>query len=135
MAEASAAGMSEKSARDWAMFLHLSALSGLVIPFGNLLGPLILWVMKKEESPFVDRHGKAAVNFHISLLIYVVVALMVFVVFGLATIGIGFLLLLPFIILGAIALFVLEVIFPILAGLKAQNGEDYQYPLTIHFLK
>ncbi|MCF8309771.1 MAG: DUF4870 domain-containing protein, partial [Bacteroidales bacterium] len=61
-----------KSAEEkkWAMLVHFSALSGLVIPFGNLLGPLVVWLLKKDQSVFVDDQGKEALNFQLSMLIY-----------------------------------------------------------------
>src|SRR5699024_9637063 len=59
-----------KDARNWAMWCHLSALSGLVVPFGNVLAPLILWQMKRNEMPSVEEHGKESLNFQLSALIY-----------------------------------------------------------------
>lgn len=126
--------MTEKQARDYAMFLHLSGLS-MLFGIPSFIGPLVMWVIKKEESPFVDRHGKAAVNFHFSVLLYMVIAIVAIAIIAIFTLGIGVILLIPVIILGAIAAMVLLLVLPILACLKAQNGEDYTYPLTIHFLK
>jgi len=117
------------------MFVHLAALSGLIIPLGTLLGPLILWLMKKDQSAFVDRHGCAAMNFQISFMLYALVAVVLFVVAGLATLGLGFLLFLPAVIILAVAVTVLEVVFPILAGLAANRGQEYRYPLAIAFLR
>jgi uncharacterized protein len=127
--------MSDKSARDWALLVHLSALSGLVIPLGNLLGPILFWLLKKDESAFVDRHGRAAVNFQISVILYVLIFFAALLVIGVATLGIGFILLLPIILLGAVAGFILLIVLPILAGIKAQNGEEYTYPLSLTLLK
>ena len=119
--------------RQYAMFLHLSALANLVgIP--AFLGPLIMWLIKKDESAFVDRHGRAAMNFHISFAIYGVAAGLIIGVIAIVTLGIGVLLLIPVIILGAIAGFVLMVLFPILAGIKAGQGREHRYPLAITFL-
>ncbi|MCA9228792.1 MAG: DUF4870 domain-containing protein [Planctomycetales bacterium] len=109
-------------ARQWAMFAHLAALSGYVgLPFGNIIGPLVVWLMKKDQYPFVDDQGKESLNFHISILIYGFVAGVLLCVY------IGFVLL-PAVIL-------VDVIVTILAALAANKGETYRYPLTIRFLR
>ena len=106
--------------KNWAMFCHLAAFSGIIIPFGNIIGPLVLWSMKKEHSTLVDREGKKSLNFQISMTIYLFIsAILVFI-------GIGILLL--------IALGILNLIFVVMAIVKTLNGEDYQYPLTIKIL-
>ncbi|GAB7088455.1 DUF4870 domain-containing protein [Marinifilum fragile] len=106
--------------RNWAMFCHLSAFSGLIIPFGNIIGPLILWSMKKEHSALVDREGKKALNFQISMSIYLFVSAFLIII------GVGILLL--------IALGLINLIFVVMAVVKTLNGEDYQYPLSIKIL-
>lgn len=106
----------------WGMICHLAALAGFVgIPFGNLLGPLIVWLIKKEEYPFVDEQGKESLNFQISMTIYAFVALLLCLVL------IGFILL--------IALVVVDVLFIIIASIKTSKGESYSYPATIKFIK
>ncbi len=105
----------------WAMLTHLSALSAILTGLGFILGPLIVWLIKKDEMPFVDRHGKSSLNFQISFAIYG------FISFLLIFIGIG-LLLMPVV---GVAWLVLTIV----ASLKANNGEEYKYPLTIEFLK
>jgi uncharacterized Tic20 family protein len=107
--------------RTWAMVTHLSALAGYAIPFGHVFGPLLVWILKRETLPAVDEHGKESLNFQLSCTIYAVVALVLVVV------GIGILLLL------AVALF--DLVFIIIAAVKAYNGESYRYPLTIRFIK
>jgi len=103
------------------MFCHLSALSGFVIPFGAILGPLVLWLMKREEFPLVDVEGKKALNFQISVAIYMIVAVvLMFVLIGI--------LLLPLV-------FLFWLIFTIIGAVKTNSGDDFQYPLTITFLK
>jgi uncharacterized Tic20 family protein len=113
-----------KDARMWAMFCHLSGLAGLlpVIPvIGAVIAPLILWQVKKQEHAFVDEQGKEALNFQISILIYEIVAgLLCFACVG-------------FVLLPAVVVF--DVVFLIIAALKANNGELYRYPLTIRFVK
>src|SRR6185295_5600163 len=91
---------SEKDARTWNMLCHLSALCGLLgVPFGNVLGPLIIWLVKKNEIPSVDVHGKAALNFQItvSILVY---PLAIIGVLTVAFFCIGFIFLIPALIIG-----------------------------------
>jgi uncharacterized Tic20 family protein len=102
--------------RQWGMIAHLSALVGFVIPFGTVIGPLVVWQMKKADMPFVDDQGKEALNFQIT------VAIALFVSFLLAFILIGFLLL-PIVGIGAI-------VFTVIAGIKANEGETYRYPVA-----
>ena len=148
--------MLDNHQKNIATFIHLSTFSRFFIPFGNFIGPLILWIANKEKSEFIDAHGKQALNFQISILLYVII-------FGILTV--------PFFIikifknvdffdfhnfsdfhfnishpspllyftggLGVLAIicFILEIVFIIKASLKARDGELYQYPLTINFLK
>lgn len=107
--------------RQWAMFAHLAALAGFVIPFGNLIGPLIVWQVKKNEMPFVDDQGKEALNFQITVSLAVLVCIILLVV----VIGA---LLLPIV---GIAALVLTVI----AAVKANGGEAYRYPLALRLIK
>jgi uncharacterized Tic20 family protein len=109
------------SEKQIAMFCHLISFSGFIIPLASILGPLVLWLLKKDESKFIDEHGKESVNFQISLLIYGIISgILVFVLIG---------------ILGLIAIVILWLVFTIIASLKASNGETYRYPLTIRFVK
>jgi len=92
-----------------------------MIPFGNIIGPLVLWAIKKDETPSVNEHGKESVNFQISMTIYTIVAaLSTFILIG-------------FVLLPAVI--VLNIVLVIIAGVKAANGEFYRYPLTIRFVK
>ena len=117
----SAAGLS-KDVRNWAMLCHLSALVGLLgNGIGFFLGPLIVWLIKKEEHPFIDEQGKEAVNFQITMFI----AFMIALVLSFVLIGIPLL----------VALGVLEIVFPIIAAIQASNGTHYRYPLAIRFIK
>ena len=111
-----------KEEQNWAMICHLSALAGFMFPFGNVFGPLIVWVLKRAEFPMVDRHGKEALNFQITVAIAVAVCIpLMFVLIGIPlmfAIGIG------------------ALILTIMAGVKVSNGDfDYKYPLTIRLLK
>jgi uncharacterized Tic20 family protein len=105
----------------WGMFLHLSQLANFVIPIAGLVAPIVIWQIKKDEYPVIDAHGKNAVNWLISSAIYAVVGMLLMLVF----VGI-------FVLLALVAC---GVVFPIIAGIKANNGEVWKYPLTISFLK
>jgi uncharacterized Tic20 family protein len=119
----------DSQARTWNMLCHLSALAVcLGIPFGNLLGPLLVWQLKKNEFPSVDIHGKAALNFQLTVTLAVLVAAGAAV--GLAFFCVGYLL---FPVVGLIGL--AGLVFAIIASSKANNGEDYKYPWSIDFVK
>ena len=106
--------------RMWAMFCHLGALIGFIIPFGNIIAPLVLWTLKKEEYPLVNDQGKESLNFQISMTIYIIASIiLIFVVIGIILL----------ILLGIFSLIVI-----IIAAIKANEGEKYRYPLTIRFL-
>ena len=115
-------------ARTWNMLCHLSALAGFVFPFGNILGPLLVWQIKKNEFPSVDIHGKAALNFQITVTIAALVGF--FAAFVLSFFCIGHLLF-PLVMLIVLA----GLIFAIIAGIKANNGEDYKYPYSFELVK
>jgi uncharacterized Tic20 family protein len=106
--------------KNWGMGAHLAALCGLVIPFGNIIGPLVVWLMKKDSSEFVNDQGKESLNFQISATIYMIVAALT------VLIGIG-LILLPIVGLGTL-------ILTIIGAVKASSGEAYRYPMTIRFI-
>jgi uncharacterized Tic20 family protein len=113
-----------KDARMWSMFCHLSGLAALlpIMPvLGGIIAPLIIWQIKKDEHPFVNEQGKEAVNFQISILIYELVAGLLFF----ACIGT---LLLP-------AVMIFDIVFLVIAAIKANNGFHYRYPLCIRFIK
>ena len=114
----------ESQARTWNMLCHLSALSGLIVPFGNFLGPLLVWQLKKREIPSVEAHGKAALNFQLTVLIAVVVGGAL--AFALSFVCLGWLLF-PVVILIALA----GLVFALIAGIKANDGQDYKYPFTL----
>lgn len=110
-----------KEARQWGMFCHFAAFLGLVFPFGNLLGPLIVWQLKKDTDPFVDDQGKEALNFQITVAVAMLISfLLVFVVVGLILVW-----------LVGIAALVLTII----AGIKANEGKAYRYPFCWRVVK
>lgn len=111
---------SNPESRMWAMLAHLSALSGFVIPFGNIIGPLVIWLVKRDEMSFVNDQAKEALNFNISMTIYMVVAgVLVFMLIGI-----------PLLIVLGIAWLVLAI----LAAVKANEGTAYRYPLTLRLV-
>lgn len=116
--------MNESEIKTWNMLCHISALAGCIIPFGNIIGPLIVWQMKKGEIPSVDAHGKESLNFQIFASIVLTAASIVTVI--LCFLFIGFLLI-PILGLAVLAVLVLTVI----AGVKASQGEFYQYPFVL----
>lgn len=114
------AKMDQKQERTWGMFCHLSALAAFIFPFGNIFGPLIVWLVKKDESPFVDDQGKESLNFQISFTIYCIIATVLAVIF------IGIILL--------IALGIAFLILVIIAAVKANEGEEFRYPFIIRLV-
>lgn len=106
--------------RQWAMFAHLSALAGMIIPLGSIIGPLVIWLIKKETMPFVNDQGKEALNFNITVAIAVVVSWI------LCFILIGFLLL-AVVVIG-------WLVFVIIATIKANEGSTYRYPFTLRLV-
>jgi uncharacterized Tic20 family protein len=108
--------------RTWSVLCHASALLGLFFHFlGHLGGPLIVWLMKRGDSPEIDAHGKESLNFQISMLIYdAVAAILCFVLIGIPIL---------------IALWVLNTVFVIIASIQASEGKFYRYPITIRLIK
>ncbi|WP_434570906.1 DUF4870 domain-containing protein [Pseudomonas sp. Z1-14] len=110
-----------REARQWAMFCHLSALLGIFIPFGSLIGPLVIWQLKRESDPFIDAQGKEALNFQITVAIAAAISLLLMIVvigfflFGLVAIG--------------------ALVLTIIAGVKANEGQPYRYPFTWRLVK
>jgi uncharacterized Tic20 family protein len=128
----------EQEIRNWSMLCHFAALAGLLIPFGGILGPLVVWMMKKKELPEIDPHGKESVNFQLSMLIIN----LIFSLFIFGTIGYGALTGSPFALLsrGIGLVLLLELIrfiswvLVVIAGVKANNGELFRYP-SIRFIR
>lgn len=104
-----------------AVVMHILGFAGFVFPFGNIVAPLILWLVKRSTSPLLDRTGKEVLNFQISFTIYAAIAgVLCFVLIGL-------------LILPVIAL--LWIVLTVIAAIKTGNGEEYRYPLTIRMLQ
>ena len=115
--------------RTWGMLSHLAALVGyFVVPFGNIIAPLIIWLVKKDESQFVADQAKESLNFQISLMIYAIVGTIVGLILMLVVVG--------FFLLIALwgALYVGGIVLTIVAAIRANEGQAYRYPLTIRLV-
>jgi uncharacterized protein len=110
-----------ESERTWAMLAHLSALAGLVFPLlGIVLGPLVVYLARRDNSAFVAAHGKEALNFNITVLLATIVCMLLMMVF------VGFLL--------GTALFVAWLVMTLIAAIKASEGATYRYPISLRFV-
>ena len=125
--------------RNNAMFTHLASFASLMIPFGNILGPLLIWSLKKERSNFVDEHGKASLNFEITytIIVFTAVILTAFMAItnGIMENPVGVVMSLLIFIVPIFAYWILSIVLVIVAAIKASNGEYYRYPLSIRFIK
>ena len=145
--------------KNLAAIIHLSTFSKFFIPLGNFILPLVLWTMNKDKSEFVDDHGKQAINFQLSILLYAIAAVVIAIPLFLYVFAESFPEEMLFnshniyidgsdiqhasglIIFGVLAaivaltVFIIEIVLVITAMVKANNGEAYKYPLTINFIK
>lgn len=112
--------------RNWALAAHLSTFSFFFSGIGLLLGPLIIWLVKREQSAFVAQHAREALNFNIT----VALACVLLLVFTLGTFGIGIVLAWP----AALALFIAWIALPIVAAVRASEGREYRYPFTLRLI-
>jgi uncharacterized Tic20 family protein len=113
---------SSSNVRMWNVLCHATALAGFFVPWaGHILGPLIVWLAKRNDSPEIDEHGKESLNFQISMLIYNVIA------------GVLCLVLIGFVILAI--LHILNLVLVIIASIQASEGKFYRYPLAIRLIK
>ena len=111
----------EQETKTWAMILHLSLLSGLVVPMAGLIVPVIIYVIKKDSLPGLTPHANVVFNWMVSAVIYAIVSIvLIFVIIG-------------FLTLFAVA--VLSIVFPIIGAIKASEGEVWPYPLSIPMFK
>ncbi|MDA0811220.1 MAG: DUF4870 domain-containing protein [Verrucomicrobia bacterium] len=115
--------VADKTERGWAMATHLASLSAyLGNGIGGIIGPLIVWLIKRDTMPLVDDQGKEALNINISNFVYILCCIPLVFAFG----------------LGILLMFVIGIfhlVFTIVAAVKAYEGESYRYPLTIRFIK
>lgn len=107
--------------RNWAMFCHLAAFAGFFVPFGGVIGPLVIWLSKRDESTWINENGKASLNFQLSMLLYMVlVAPLCLIIIGIPIL----------IMLGT-----LKIVCIIIASVRASKGEEFRYPLAIPFVQ
>ena len=105
----------------YCMLMHLSQFAGIIVPFGGIALPIIMWATNKDKSSIIDQHGKNILNWMISFYIYVSIsAILILLIVG---------------IFALIALGVIAVIFAIIGAVKANNKEIFNYPLSITFIK
>ena len=113
---------SSRDVRTWNVLCHATALAGFFVPWaGHILGPLIVWLAKRSDSPEIDEYGKESLNFQISMLIYNVIAAVLCLV------------LIGFIILAI--LHILNLVLVIIASIQTSEGKFYRYPITIRLIK
>ncbi|MEH6394585.1 DUF4870 domain-containing protein [Pseudoalteromonas sp.] len=111
----------DKEQRTWAMLCHLSALAGFIIPMGSIIGPLVVWLIKKEEMPLVAEHGRKSLNFQITMLIaYIICFILMFVVIGA-------------ILLPVVAIF--SFIMVVIGAIKTNDGKSFSYPFSLNLIK
>ena len=131
--------MATQNDNNSAFLLHLSAFFGYIFPFGAVVGPLVIWELNKRKSDFIDKNGKEAVNFNLSFLLYTFILGISIVPFAIRTIMNDFhhLDLFGMISAGSLIgiLAVVKFVLIIYAAIKANQGEVYDYPLTIKFIK
>ena len=111
----------DQEVRNTAVAAHLSTFAGLVVPFGSVIGPLAVWLTRRDRDPFIDDTGREALNFGISIAIYGSLLL----VAALMLVGI------PLLIVGVVA----WVVLASLAAAKASQGRSYRYPLTMRLIR
>jgi len=119
--ETTETGATDHEIRNTAVVAHLSTFAGLVVPFGSVIGPLAVWLTRRDRDPFIDEAGREALNFGISITVYGAVVLIA----ALMLVGI------PLLIAGVIA----WVVLASLAAVKASQGQSYRYPLTMRFVR
>ncbi|MBL0926600.1 MAG: DUF4870 domain-containing protein [Phycisphaerales bacterium] len=122
--------------RQWAMFTHLAGLLSLL--GSHIVGPiavLIMWRIKAKDSPFADDHGREALNFQISLLIYFFGGGILLALATIVTLGLGAILTVPFGVLGFLALLALQIVGACLGAGAANRGEYYRYPMCLRLIK
>jgi uncharacterized Tic20 family protein len=119
--QATGAVAMDQEVRNAAVAAHLSTFAGLVVPFGSVIGPLAVWLTRRDRDPFIDQAGREALNFGISIAIYGAVVLAA----ALLLVGI------PLLIVGVVA----WVVLASLAAAKASQGQSYRYPLTMRFVR
>jgi uncharacterized Tic20 family protein len=113
------AGSISSDENTWSMFIHLSLLCVFIFPLLGLVVPVILWQVKKNQSQVIDRHGRIVVNWIITeIILGIVFGILCFILIGIPLLAV---------------LIVLGIVFPVIGGIKANNGEVWSYPYSIKF--
>lgn len=126
-------GTPDTQERQWAMFAHLSAIAGGLLTssvmggIGCILGPLIIWLMKKDTMPFVADQAREALNFNIT----VAIVMLVLVLLGVGTFGVGFVVSAPLMLIVGVA----ALVFVVIAAIKSNEGVAYRYPFALRLVK
>ncbi len=123
------APVSPQDERTWATLAHLSPFAGGIVGL-PVLGPLVVYLIYKDRSPFVRRHAAAALNFQLTLLIASLIGLLLMVLVTVLTLGIGLLVVVPIAMVVVVPVMIAAVVLQIVAAVAANHGQDYQYPLT-----
>ena len=122
-----------------ALFAHLASFGSLIFPFGNIIGPMIVWLIKKDQSEFVDENGKESLNFQITYTIVLLILVGLGAGFAISSgfqgfeggIAISIIFFLILIIVYAL----MALVFVIIAAVKASKGEMFRYPMSIRFIR
>lgn len=141
---------STQNEQSTAALMHISQMVKYLFPFGGIIVPLIIWSSKRHQSKFLDDTGKSVLNFNISMILYFLIAIIILLV-GAVVFGINYAIdvethgeeyvpvgLITYVLIGVgilVFAWLIEFILTIIAALKASNGEVYEYPLSIKFLK
>ncbi|MDX1569929.1 MAG: DUF4870 domain-containing protein [Xanthomonadales bacterium] len=113
--------MTTREANQWAMFIHFSIFAGVIVPYAGLIVPIVIWQLKKDEFPSLTAHAYVVLNWIISVIIYsLICAVLTLILVG---------------VLGFVVLGILCIVFPLIGGIKANEGELWEYPLSIRFFK
>lgn len=125
--------------RNTAMFAHLASFASMVFPFGNVIGPLIVWMVRKDRSPFIDRHGKESLNFQLTFTLVLIVLIAITAGYAISS-GIndnevGVLMSLAGFLFVISVYSIAALVFIIIGAVRASNGEEYRYPLSIRFVR
>ncbi len=115
-------GLQTADERQVGLFLHLSQFASLVFPMLGILAPILIWQLNKDKMPALEAHGKMVTNWMISTIIYFIVSVILIFVFFIGLIPL-------------FGLMIAGIVFPIIGAVKANEGELWEYPLTIKFLK
>ncbi len=116
--------------RSYSLLMHLTLLAHLIVPYVAIIAPIIMWLVRKEKSSYIDDHGREAVNFQITLLLYTIILPAIAAIIGVITCSVGFVLLVPAIF----GPYILGLVGMIMGAMAANRGEFFRYPMTLRLL-